>query len=33
MERTSYIWWNDDNDVYLLLDQDADLDFYNASSL
>ena len=30
--RTSYITWND-NDVCLVLDQHAELDFYSVSSL
>ena len=30
--RTSYIWWDDD-DVYFVLDQYTQLDFYSASSL
>ena len=32
MGRRSYIWWDDD-DVYFVLDQHTQLDFYSASSL
>jgi predicted alpha/beta hydrolase len=33
MARTSYFQWNDDDDVRFVLDQQAELDFYSASSL
>jgi predicted alpha/beta hydrolase len=33
MARTSYFQWNDDDDVSFVLDQQAELDFYSASSL
>jgi hypothetical protein len=33
MARTSYVQWNDDDDVHFVLDQHAELDFYSASSL
>jgi len=32
MARTSYFWWDDD-EIFFLLDQCAELDFYNAGSL
>ena len=33
MARTCYNEWNDDDDVHLVLDQHAYLDFYSGSSL
>ena len=33
MVRTSYILCDDDDDVYFVLDQHAELDIYSASSL
>jgi hypothetical protein len=33
MARTSYVQWNDDDDVHFVVDQHAELDFYSASSL
>jgi len=33
MTRTSYIWWEEDDDVYFVQEEHAELDFYSASSL
>jgi hypothetical protein len=33
MVRTNYNQWNDDDDVRLVLDQQAELDIHSASSL